>query len=343
MLNLKLASLAVALESSALAALLLDAPAQQIVVGFMLVHAAASACLALFAWALLPAHYKQPRKWTLLFLFSFSFFIPVLGLIGLFTCILVAAYLPRIRDDRTFETVSIPEYVNLSDNAKVRYDAGGIRARLLDQNASLESRLKAMMAIQQMPSRQSSPLLREMLTDPADDIRLVAYGMLDQREKAINHKITEELNILETQPSAAVRRVACRHLAELYWELVYQGLVQGDVRKHAISQSMEYVARSLELTPEEPGLWVLQGKLINELGQINAARLAFDRALELGYPAIRLLPYQAEIAFTQRDFGRVRQLLGEMSSFDNSEKTQALVRFWAPPGDTPSTMDQVNA
>ena len=331
MLNVKLASLAVALESSAVAALLIDAPAAQIVLGFLLVHAAASACLALFAWSLMPQHYRQPRKWALLFLFSFSFFIPVLGLIGLFTGILVAAYLPRASDAQPFETVPIPEYVNLSGNAKVRYDAGGIRARLLDQSASIESRLKAMMAIQQMPSRQSSPLLREMLTDPADDIRLVAYGMLDQREKAINSKITEELANLATSQSPGAHQTSLRHLAELYWELVYQGLVQGDVRKHAIGQSMEYVAESLLLTPDEPGLWVLQGKLINELGQITAASLAFDRALQLGYPAIRLLPYQAEIAFNQRDFPRVRRLLGEMSSFDNSEKTQALVRFWRKP------------
>lgn len=331
MLNAKLAALALTLESSALATLFADEPNQQILLLFLFIHAGASACLALFAWALMPAAYQQPRKWALLFLFSFSFFIPILGLIGLFVGILVAAYLPRIRSEKMFETVAIPEYVNLSGNVKIRYDAGGIRARLLDQNASLESRLKAMMAIQQMPSRLSSPLLRQMLTDPADDIRLVAYGMLDQREKAINQKITEELAHLEDEQPAAARETSLRHLAELYWELVYQGLVQGDVRKHAIGQSMEYVSQTLELTPEDPGLWVLQGKLINELGQISAAGIAFQHAIDLGYPAIRLLPYQAEMAFMQRDFKRVQQLLSEMSAFDNSEKTQALVQFWRVP------------
>ena len=334
MFNAKLATFALSLEASALATLFTDAPNQQILLWFLLVHAGASACLALFAWALMPAPYQQPRKWALLFLFSFSFFIPIMGLIGLFVGMLVAAYLPRIRHEQSFETVAIPEYVNLSSNVTIRYDAGGIRARLLDQNASLESRLKAMMAIQQMPSRLSSPLLRQMLTDPADDIRLVAYGMLDQREKAINHKITEELANLDSEQSATARQTSLRHLAELYWELVYQGLVQGDVRKHAVGQSMEYVAQSLELTPDEPGLWVLQGKLINELGQISAAGIAFQRAIELGYPAIRLLPYQAEMAFVQRDFQRVRQLLSEMSAFDNSEKTQALVQFWRMPDTT---------
>lgn len=331
MLNVKLAALALSLESSALATLFADAPNQQILLLFLLIHAGASACLALFAWALMPARYKKPRKWALLFLFSFSFFIPIMGLVGLFVGILVTAYLPRIRSEQLFETVAIPEYVNLSGNVKIRYDAGGIRARLLDQSASLESRLKAMMAIQQMPSRLSSPLLRQMLTDPADDIRLVAYGMLDQREKAINQKITEELAHLESEQPASARETSLRHLAELYWELVYQGLVQGDVRKHAIGQSMEYVSQTLELTPEDSGLWVLQGKLINELGQIRAASIAFQQAIDLGYPAIRLLPYQAEMAFMQRDFKRVQQLLSEMSAFDNSEKTQALVQFWRVP------------
>ncbi len=331
MLNAKLATLALSLESGALATLFSDMPNQQVLLLFLLAHAGASVCLALFAWALMPVQYQQPRRWALLFLFSLSFFIPFMGLVGLFVGILVAAYLPLIRREKGFETVAIPEYVNLSGNVKIRYDAGGIRARLLDQNASLESRLKAMMAIQQMPSRLSSPLLRQMLTDPADDIRLVAYGMLDQREKAINHKITEEMANLDDNASPVARQTSLRHLAELYWELVYQGLVQGDVRKHAIGQSMEYVAQSLELTPDEPGLWVLQGKLINELGQISAAGIAFQRAIDLGYPAIRLLPYQAEMAFVQRDFQRVRQLLSEMSAFDNSEKTQALVKFWRMP------------
>lgn len=331
MLNLKLASLAIALESGALASLLTDAPPPAVMAGFLLLHAGASACLALFAWALLPAHYRRPRGWTLLFLFSFSFFIPLLGLIGLFAGILVATYLPRARHSDPFDTVSIPEYANLSANARAGFDAGGIRARLQDRTASLESRLKAMMAIQQMPSRLSSPLLREMLTDPADDIRLVAYGMLDQREKAINQKINEELANLEQHPGTAARQVSLRHLAELYWELVYQGLVQGDVRKHAIDQSMEFVAQSLQLAPEDPGLWVLQGKLINELGQVSAARVAFDRAIQLGYPAIRLLPYQAEIAFNQRDFRQVQLLLQAMSTLDNAPSTQALVRFWCQP------------
>ena len=55
---------------------------------------------------------------------------------------------------------------------------------------------------------------------------------------------------------------------------------------------------------------------------------AFRNAIDLGFPRTRLLPYLAEIAYTQRDFAEVKRLLSEMSTFDNSDKTLTLTRFW---------------
>ena len=57
MLNAKLATLALSLESGALATLFSDMPNQQVLLLFLFAHAGASVCLALFAWALMPAQY----------------------------------------------------------------------------------------------------------------------------------------------------------------------------------------------------------------------------------------------------------------------------------------------
>ena len=56
-----------------------------------------------------------------------SAFVPVLGLIGLFTGIQMAAYLSDRARKVSFETV-IPEYVNCPAMPKCAGDAGGIRA-----------------------------------------------------------------------------------------------------------------------------------------------------------------------------------------------------------------------
>jgi hypothetical protein len=92
--------------------------------------------------------------------------------------------------------------------------------------------MKALLALQNVPTRQSSGILREALADSADDLRLLAYGMLDAREQQLTHRIEQALQRHRNGRAGTdeARYLAARELAELYWELVYQELVQGDMR-----------------------------------------------------------------------------------------------------------------
>ena len=63
----------------------------------------------------------------------------------------------------------------------------GIRNFIGNGEAPVASRLKALVALQAVPTRVSSPVLRELLSDGVEDLRLLAYGgeRLGQgREKA---------------------------------------------------------------------------------------------------------------------------------------------------------------
>ena len=74
------------------------------------------------------------------------------------------------------------------------------------------------------------------------------------------------------------------------------------------------------------------GQADQRAGRDHRSQPGVRPGIPLGFPAIRLLPYQAEIAFNQRDFPRVRRLLRRnVVVHCNSEKTQALVRFWRKP------------
>src|SRR5687767_3087809 len=64
--------------------------------GFLLVHGIASLLLAAFVSAALPPHLRKPPAAVILLMFGFSFFIPILGLIGQVIAVLVARFLPRI-------------------------------------------------------------------------------------------------------------------------------------------------------------------------------------------------------------------------------------------------------
>ena len=195
----------------------------------------------------------------------------------------------------------------------------------------MESRLSALLAVQALPTRVASPLLRQLLGDAVDDIRLVAYGILDSHEKQLNARIHEEQRRLTGELSGKPRQVTLEHLAELYWELIYQGLVQGDLADHAAAESSRYLAEAMTLAPNNAGLWALRGKLAQHGKDFVTARTAFMRAVALGLPKSRALPYLAEIAFLQRDFATVRNLLDEMRAGQVPAKLEPLIEFWCLP------------
>ena len=55
----------------------------------------------------------------------------------------------------------------------------------------------------------------------------------------------------------------------------------------------------------------------------------FNEALALGQSKTSALPYLAEMAFTRRDFPRVKTLMGELSQLNLASKTRAIEDFWA--------------
>jgi hypothetical protein len=202
---------------------------------------------------------------------------------------------------------------------------------LKDLDIPEASRMQTLLALQAMPARLANPILREMLADPADDIRRVAYGMLDVQEKKINGRIHLELLKLAEARDPALRQITLRNLAELYWELVYGDLVQGDLRQHAIAESMRYLEEALKTTHADAGLWFLKGRLLHA-NRDPGAEEAFNLAVAHGIVESRVLAYRAEIAYYKRDFAAVRALAAVLGKGQESPRLAPLVRYWTRSG-----------
>ncbi|TAN73698.1 MAG: hypothetical protein EPN14_09685 [Gallionella sp.] len=320
---------AILLEASAVAALFLAENGLALLLWFLLLHGLASLALALSAWHYLPAYYRATRRLTLWLLFNFSFFVPVLGPVGLIVAALVSVYWPHLIAYRPFGNVSLPEFDLSLHHASPQFGQGGIKSRLANTVIPTDRRLQALLSLGDVPAHIASPMLHDMLDDSTDDVRLVAYGILDAKEKQINAKIHDELKTLAGTGDDALRLVSLRHLAELYWEHVYSGLAKGDLRLHALETATGYLARALELAPRNPGLWFLKGRLLREQQQPDAALAALDRAVACGLPEERALPYLAELAFERRDYAAVRAMLDKIASTQITQKMQTVIRFWA--------------
>jgi hypothetical protein len=298
--------------------------------GFLLVHGVASLCLSAFVAAALPPHLRRPVAPVIVLLFGFSFFIPVLGLIGQVVAALVSKYLPRLVPELPY--AEIPpiefEFPPREIRERTKYGPGGLTARLRDTGVPKETRFKSLLALQGMPAKIANPLLQEMLGDPADEVRLVAYGILDNQEKNINQHVHEEVQNLREAQTPEMKLIALRRLAELYWELVYGGLVHGDVRAHAMGETERYLDQAMQLAPDDAGLWFLKGRLLL-FKRDAAAEAALHRAVANGLEESRVLAYLGQLAFERRNYDEVRRVFSSLSEGQYSPRLKSAVRYWS--------------
>ena len=302
-------------------------------IAFLGVHGLASLCLAVVLTIVLPPSMRRPGAAVMTLLFAFSFFIPVLGLIGMVIGAFVSKFLPRLVPELPY--AEIPpiefEFPPREIRERTKYGEGGLTSRLKDAGVPKEARFKSLLALQGMPARIANPLLQDMLGDPADEVRLVAYGILDNQEKQINQHIHEEILKLRAADSKEMQLIALRRLAELYWELVYGGLVHGDVRDHAMGETERYLNQAMQVAPDDAGLWFLKGRMLL-FRRDASAEAALHRAVANGLEESRVLAYLGQIAFERRDYQEVRRIFSSLSEAQFAPRLKQAVKYWSSRG-----------
>jgi polysaccharide biosynthesis protein PelE len=299
-------------------------------IAFLGMHGVASVCIAIVLTAALPSTMRRPAPAVMTLLFGFSFFIPILGLIGMIVGAFVSKFLPRLVPELPY--AEIPpiefEFPPREIRERTKYGQGGLTSRLKDAGVPKETRFKSLLALQGMPPKIANPLLQDMLGDATDEVRLVAYGILDNQEKNINQHIHDEIETLRAADSDEMKLIALRRLAELYWELVYGGLVHGDVREHAMNETDRYLSQAMQIAPDDAGLWFLKGRLLL-FKRDPAAEAALHRAVANGLEESRVLSYFAQIAFERRDYREVRRIFGSLSESQYAARLRPAVRYWS--------------
>ncbi len=277
----------------------------------------------------------RPATWRGRVLLGFlNFAVPFGGILCTLGAFALSRMLPTNRAILPVTAVEEPQFEEYLIGS-VSYGRGArLKAELRNADASVDFRMTALLAMQSLPVRTVSPILQEMLADPLDDIRLLAYGSLESKEKALTHRITAERSALDAaaadgrDPQAHARHL--KTLAELYGELIYQQLVTGDVFDNAIAQAEHFAEAALAMAPTDASLWRLRGRLALLRRDFDTADAMLQHAIDSGFPRDRMLPYLAEAAYGRRDFMRVRSLLGAMDRHAVTPTLQAALDFWQP-------------
>jgi len=331
MLNIKWGLTALGLELGAWSGTwLLSERSDAALASYLLLHAAASALLALSLLPLLPRRLARPRWATWSLMAACSYAVPVAGFLGVALAFAILRNLRHKPATDDFDSVHLPDF-DQHQRRQSQFRHAGLGSFLGNTKAPVQARIRAMAALQYTSGRTASPLLRGVLSDPSEDLRLLAHGMLDNMEKRINRAIDHELNTLQAGTQGSEQLQSVQRLSDLYWELVYHDLVQGDVREHAITQSLHYCTTALRRNDRNAALHLRHGRLLHEQARTQEAEQAYAQARALGLPATRVLPYQAQLAFERRDYAQARALMRELHQWGALPRLRPVIDYWNHP------------
>lgn len=320
---------ALLLECAAIAGMDLRSASYGQIFACLMVHACACLVSSVALWFVLPQHYRQPRTRPIMFFAVFSFFTPVLGLIAnLLGCIVFLRFKGE-PVEYEIQSVSTPPFMVEAQHYLPLFGEGGVRARLINSSAPQPLRVKALLAVERVSGRTTNGLIRTAMQDDDDEVRLLAFGMLDNRENEINAKINALLHALEDEASAPLDRAELhRQTAQYYWELVYQELVRDNLMEYAIERALFHSDATEETLPSDPGIQLLRGRIMMHLKRYTAAGELFRKALNYGIQESRVIPYLAELAYIDRDYATVKRLLTSNPLFATIPALAPIMEFW---------------
>ncbi len=289
-------------------------------------HVASAAVAAFAALLQVPITAQHPKllTWGLSLLLCLS--VPLLGVLLTLSAQIGFAFRAKHKVEPVL-AVDEPVFSVQRASAQQRRKVSA-RVNVMDTSLSASERINAQLALQDAPGKISADLLRSLLTDSVEDIRLLAYGLLDGKEKKISQRILTEQEQLKTTNEPQEVYAAHRRLAELNWELIYQRMVQGDMRRYSGDQSMEHARQALAIKPDDAGLWFLCARVLLSQERPDGAEHALNHARSLGMPEVQLLPYYAEMAFERRDLNKVQLNLSQLKEKPSSKTLGAAYEYW---------------
>lgn len=180
---------------------------------------------------------------------------------------------------------------------------GPLRGRsmraLLSREQPIATRMAAVMALRRLDGADAVPLLREALRDEHEDVRLLAYAVLEQREQRLSARIETHRRRLASARAPAQRALAERQLAALHYEFVRAGFAGGPSQRDTLLKARAHALSALRVSPHGP-TFVLLARIALCCGDGRLAWAAARRAQATGVAASALAPIRADAAFLRR-------------------------------------------
>lgn len=305
-------------------------PSTTVLVSLMIAHLAASQLFS-HAWVkLLPLQYRRHPNEAMAFAFGSVVFLPVLGMLGFF-----ASLAPALRRQCAApmparwlhpRAARLPTQV-AEPRGKSSFVWAGSLAGTLENAPDPNKRIAALIATLSIKEQDAIPLWRWALKDPEDEVRLLAYALLNRKEKAIEARIRKaqtELCGAGADDCFALHRA----LAHDFWALSQLAKSRSSTQLSLCARAREQVESALVYQAGNGGLHLLLGRILLAERHLDAAGGALRRALIMGVDGCQIEPLLAEIAFIEGRYLDVRVHVQRAGSGRSAARTAGAAGYW---------------
>lgn len=274
-------------------------------------------------------YFENPHPYLMLLGFFLCFTLPVFGSI---TILLLINWLRR--SQKAFRTIHIHTLplTKIYTPLKQRRGIGSLTAQLFynDKKAIEDMKLNALNDAVMLNPQKINPIIRTLLSDKQDEIRLLAFQLLNKQENELLPHINDCLKSLETAHTPAAQFFYQKELACLYWELDFRGLIEEKLSNFTLNKSLNYGKAALILNPSDLSLLLLLGRIYLKLKDYASAHMHFELYITHGGFKDRVISYLAEIYFYEKKYQNIKQLITDHQSQPTLYLNDDFVHFWNP-------------
>ena len=294
-------------------------------------------CFHLFASAIgaysfsrvIASSYIESPVRIFIFFFVILFYLPVLGLVGLtLTVLMMPNYFSRPEEEILPINLHKIRDLSASNASNILSQLENINSLYRSRNP--ERRLTAVYATLKIRDQDAIPLLRMALSDSVDDIRLLAYALLDRKENKLSKNIKKLKQQLENK-SNIKNKFLYQKIANDYLELARLGLVQGETQNYVLKMACKYIELGLKFYPKDAGFCFQYGQALLKLRKYQQAYEQFKKAESFGIDREKLLVYYAELAFYHQNYLEVRDIMKTLDFPTAHPKLSTIANFWQKP------------
>jgi tetratricopeptide (TPR) repeat protein len=315
---------AVLFEIFSVQALLAPTPNALAVLGwhFLALLAAVPALRPVF-----PEEYQR-SGWTFAALvIGFALPLPVLGPLFLLGYRLLLLLKPA-RNVESKYVLGTTQYLTLPAYEQEVHEAPRSVAEILNGKDNVVRRT-AILALRVVEPKKALPLLQKAIQDSDEQVRLLAQTQFNQ----IIARLEGRVKTLEAELATPPRHLnKLLLLAEQYHEMVYLGLATDETQTIYLNRAVELLTEAGKLAPDNTAVRFLLVKCALKSGHLDQARDGILFLRRKGWQAEVLVPWEAEIAYLERDWLR---LAATLQAIEGSGATPGILRgpmeFWLTP------------